>query len=239
MKVITVASAKGGVGKSTFCYGVGKMLADNGKRVLLVDMDIGVRSLDILLGVSEKIVYNWGDVINDNCDYRTVAIEAYKNLFVLPAPIDFNEAYTEDAFKKILALFDKDFDFIFLDSPAGIESGFKLASGACDSCIIMSTPDAISLRAASYAAERVRKTGASDVRLVINKFDKHYHKKIDVDEVIDTVGARLLGIIPDSEEIYASVNGGKIPYRSKGNQAFLRISERICGKNVPFRAKNL
>ena len=103
----------------------------------------------------------------------------------------------------------------------------------------MSTPDAISLRAASYASGKIRKSGVSDVRLVINKFDKRYHKKIDVDEVIDTVGARLLGIIPDSDEVYASVNGEEIPYTSKGNQAFLRISERICGKNVPFRAKNI
>lgn len=239
MKIITVASAKGGVGKSTFCYGVGKMLSDHNKRVLLVDMDIGVRSLDILLGVSEKIVYNWGDIIKGNCDYRTVAVEAYKNLFVLPAPIDFSEEYNDEAFKKMISLFDKDFDFIFLDSPAGLESGFNLAANACDSSVVMSTPDAISLRAASYASEKIRKIGVTDIRIVINKFDKHYHKKIDVDEVIDTVGARLLGIIPDSDEVYASVNGEKIPYNSKGSQAFLRISERICGKNVPFRAKNI
>lgn len=239
MKIIAVASAKGGVGKSTFCYGVGKMLSDHNKRVLLVDMDIGVRSLDILLGVSEKIVYNWGDVIKGNCDYRNAAVEAYKNLFVLPAPIDFNEMYNDESFRKMLSLYEKDFDFIFLDSPAGLESGFNLATNACDSSVIMSTPDAISLRAASYASEKIRKTGVSDVRLVINKFDKHYHKKIDVDEVIDTVGARLLGIIPESEEIYASVNGVKIPYNSKGSRAFLRISERICGKSVPLRVKNL
>lgn len=239
MKIITVASAKGGVGKSTFCYAVGKMLADHGKRVLLVDMDIGVRSLDILLGVAEKVVYNWGDIIKGNSDYRDAVVEAYKNLFVLPAPIDFNEKYTSESFKGMINLYQKDFDFIFLDSPAGLESGFLLSASACDSCVVMSTPDAISIRAASYASEKIRKSGVSDVRLVLNKFDKRLHKKIDVDEVIDTVGARLLGIIPDSDEVYASVNGEKIPYTSKGNQAFLRISQRICGENVLFRVKNL
>lgn len=239
MKIITVASAKGGVGKSTFCYAVGKMLADHGKRVLLVDMDIGVRSLDILLDVAERIVYNWGDVINGICDYRSAVVEAYNNLFVLPAPLDFSEKYTCEAFKTMISLYYRDFDFIFLDSPAGLESGFQLASGACDSCVVMATPDAISIRAASYAAEKMRKSGIADVRLVVNRFDKHYHKKINVDDFIDTVGARLLGIIPASEDIYESVNGKKIPYTSKGNQAFLRISKRICGENVPFRAKNL
>ena len=239
MKIITVASAKGGVGKSTFCYAVGKMLSDHGKRVLLVDMDIGVRSLDILLDVAERVVYNWGDVINGACDYRSAVVEAYKNLFVLPAPLDFNEKYTCESFGKMISLYEKDFDFIFLDSPAGLESGFILASSACDSCVVMSTPDAISIRAASYAAEKIRKSGVSDVRLVVNKFDKRYHKKINVDDIIDTVGARLLGIIPDSQEVYASVNGEKIPYTSKGNQAFLRISRRICGENIPFKAKNL
>ena len=239
MKIITVASAKGGVGKSTFCYAVGKMLSDHGKRVLLVDMDIGVRSLDILLGVAERIVYNWGDVINGACDYRSAVVEAYNNLFVLPAPLDFNEKYTSESFCEIISLYEKDFDFVFLDSPAGLESGFELASGACDSCVVMSTPDAISIRAASYASEKIRKAGVSDVRLVVNKFDKRYHKRINVDDFIDTVGARLLGIIPDSQEIYASVNGEKIPYTSKGNQAFLRISKRICGESSPFRAKNL
>ncbi len=239
MKIITVASAKGGVGKSTFCYGVGKLLASQGKNVLLVDMDIGVRSLDILLGVSEKTVYNWGDVIKGNCDYRKALIQSEKNLFLLPAPIDFDESYIPGAFVAVLGMFAKDFDYIFLDAPAGLESGFKLASKASDSCIIISTPDVISIRAASYAARNVRKEGISNVRLVVNKFNKKIHKSINVDEIIDSVGARFLGVIPESQEIYTSIEGKKIPYECKGNQALLRISKRITGENVPFRAKNL
>lgn len=239
MRIITVASAKGGVGKSTFCCGAGKILALHSKNVLLVDMDIGVRSLDILLGVSEKTVYNWGDIIKGNCDYRKAVIGVKNGLSLLPAPLDFDDEYTPEAFVKMLEIFRKDFDYIFLDAPAGLESGFNLAVKSADSCIIMSTPDAVSIRAASYAATNVRKTGVSDVRLVVNKFNKKIHKKINVDEIIDSVGARLLGIIPDSAEIYGSVDGHKIPYDSKGNQAFLRISRRICGENVPFRTKNL
>lgn len=239
MKIITVASAKGGVGKSTFCYGVGKLLASQGKNILLVDMDIGVRSLDILLGVSEKTVYNWGDVINGNCDYRKAVIQGDRGLYLLPAPIDFDDNYTPESFENMLKTFAKDFDYIFLDAPAGLESGFNLASKTADSCIIISTPDAISIRAASYAARNVRKAGISNVRLVVNKFNKKIHKAINVDEIIDTVGARFLGVIPESQGIYNSVEGRKIPYESKGNQALLRISRRITGENVPFRAKNL
>ena len=239
MKVISVASAKGGVGKSTFCASVGKMLALHDKRVLLVDMDIGVRSLDILLGVSEHTVYNWGDVIKNTADYRKAVIEVSRNLYLLPAPIDFAAEYTPESFSACVERYKKDFDFIFLDSPAGLESGFLLSARACDCCVIVSTPDNISIRAASYACESVRRNGVGEVRLVVNKFNKKLHKKINVDEVIDTVGARLLGIVPDSDEIYAATNGGKVPYKCKGNTAFLRISQRLCGENVPFRVKNL
>lgn len=239
MKIISVASAKGGVGKSTFCACVGKMLALHEKRVLLVDMDIGVRSLDILLGVSEQTVYNWGDVIKNIADYRKAVIQVSRNLFLLPAPIDFSEEYTSEKFSQCIERYKKDFDYIFLDSPAGLESGFQLSAKSSDGCIIVSTPDNISIRAAAYACENVRKCGVDDVRLVVNKFNKKIHKNINVDGIIDTVGARLLGIVPDSQEVYAGVNGGKIPYDCKGNGAFLRISKRICGENVLFRAKNL
>ncbi len=239
MKIITVASAKGGVGKSTFCCGIGKLLASTGKRILLVDMDIGVRSLDILLGVSEKVVYNWGDVLKGNCDYRKAIIEASKDVFLLPAPIDFCEEYTCEKFGDTLHKIKKDFDFILLDAPAGLESGFKLAAGVAESCVVISTPDAVSIRAASYAAQNMKKSGVEDIRFVINKFNKKLHKNVNVDEFIDSVNARLLGIVPESSEIYGSVNGGKVPFDCKGNQAFLRISKRIAGENVPLRVKLL
>ena len=239
MKTIMVASAKGGVGKSTFCCGVGKMLAAQGNTVLLADMDIGVRSLDILLSVSEKVVYNWGDVIKGNCDYRKAVLEVSKGVSLLPAPIDFSEEYTSEGFNGMLEKYKKDFDYILLDSPAGLESGFWLASNAAQGCVIISTPDAVSVRAASYAAEKAKKSGVEDVRLVINKFNKKLHKNVNIDDFIDNISARLLGIVPESDEVYKSVNGQKIPYDSRGNQAFLRIAKRISGANVPFRIKLL
>ncbi len=239
MKIVAVASAKGGVGKSTFCCGIGRNLTRRKKRVLLVDMDIGVRSLDILLGVSEKTVYNWGDIITGNCDYRKAIIEAENELYLLPAPIDFCENYTEEKFKSMVDSLRKEFDYIFLDAPAGLESGFNLAIASADECVIISTPEPTSIRAASYACERVKKNSNANVRLVVNKFNKKLHKSIDVDEIIDAVNARLLGIIPDSSEIYASFNGKKNPIDCKGNQALMRVSKRIDGENISLRIKNL
>lgn len=239
MKIISVVSAKGGVGKSTFCTEVGKMLALHGKRVLLVDMDIGVRSLDILLGVSENTVYNWGDLIKDNCDFRKAVIQIQNNLWLMAAPIDFSEDYTSDKLAESLKKYKNDFDYVFLDSPAGLESGFSLSAELSDVCVVVSTPDPVSIRAASYACANVRKSGVKEIRLVINKFNKKIHKSVNVDEIIDTVGARLLGIIPDSTEIYNSVNGAKIPYDCKGSAAFLRVSRRLNGENIPFRSKNM
>ncbi len=239
MEIISVASAKGGVGKSAFCCGVGKMLSFKGKRTLLIDMDIGVRSLDILLNVADKTVFNWGDVLKGNCDYRKAIIDIGNELYLLPAPIDFSDSYTVEAFCEMIKAINNKFDFIILDSPAGLESGFKLAAGVSDMCVVVSTPDRVSIRAATYAADNMKKSGVENIRLVINKFNKKLHKNIDADEFIDTVCARLLGIIPESAQIYNSVNGNKIPFDCKGNQAFLRIANRLMGDNVPLREKNL
>jgi septum site-determining protein MinD len=139
----------------------------------------------------------------------------------------------------MISSFEKDFDYILLDSPAGLESGFRLAASNCDTCIIITTPDAVSIRAASYASQNIKKTGSANVRLVVNKFNKKIHKNVNVDDFIDTVGAQLLGIIPESTEVYQSVNGKKIPYDCKGNQAFLRISKRITGESISFKANLL
>ena len=238
MSSIIVASAKGGVGKSTFCAGVGNMLAINGKKTLLVDMDIGVRSLDLLLGVAEKTVYNWGDIVRGNCDRKTAVINIRKNLSLLAAPMAY-EDYSAEKFSEIMRQFGKEYDFVIFDSPAGLESGFKLAAANAEMCIIAATPDKISIRAASAAAQSARKCGIDELRLVINRFDKKTHGKINADDIIDTVGARLLGIIPESAEIGGTVNGHTLKYNSSGALAFLRISERLCGEDVPLVIKNL
>ena len=236
---VVVASAKGGVGKSSFCAGVGKMLASHNRKTLLVDMDTGARSLDILLGVAEKTVYNWGDVLDGNCDVHKAIIPINQFLSLIAAPIGFSENYTPDSLKKMISFLEREYEFILLDAPAGTDNGFNLCAGCADGCIIVSTPDPVSIRAASGASSLVRKFGIQNVRLVINRFNKKSKFNNCVDDYIDDIGAQLLGIIPESNEIFAFSNGYEIPYDCKGNLAFLRISKRMCGENIPFRLKNI
>ena len=115
MPVIMVASAKGGVGKSTLCVGLGNILSECGKKTLLVDMDIGVRSLDLLLNVAEKTVYNWGDVLLNNCEPSKALIGISKNLTLLPAPVSLNENFEKEDMKKLIELYKGCFDYILLE----------------------------------------------------------------------------------------------------------------------------
>lgn len=239
MSTIMVASAKGGVGKSTLCVGLGRILAEKGHKTLLVDMDIGVRSLDLLLNVAEKTVYNWGDVILGNCDPSKALIGITSNLALLPAPLSLSEEYTGESVKKLIECYKEKFEYIILDAPAGVESGFKLSLKASESCIIVSTPDPVSIRAASGAASLVRNSGIKDVRLVLNRFNKKQHRTFCVDDVVDSVTARFLGIVPESKDIALTAIGEELPYDSKGNMAYLRIAKRILGENIPFRIKNI
>lgn len=239
MPTIMVASAKGGVGKSTLCVGLGNILSEQGKKTLLIDMDIGVRSLDLLLKVAEKTVYNWGDVLLNNCDPNKALIYFSKNSALLPAPISINDDFDADLMKDLIEIYKNKFDYIILDAPAGVETGFKLSLKCAEQCIIVSTPDPISIRAASSASSLVRKSGIENIRLVLNRFNKKQHSFICVDDIIDSVGARLLGIIPESKDISLTAIGEELPYDSKGNMAYLRIAKRLMGENIPFRIKNI
>ena len=239
MSVIMVASAKGGVGKSTLCVGLGNIFSEHSKKILLIDMDIGVRSLDLLLNVAEKTVYNWGDVLLGNCEAKKALITVSKNMSLLPAPVSLSEEFSVDAMKSLIELYKTEFDYILLDAPAGIEVGFELSVKCAEQCIIVSTPDPISVRAASSAAQLVRKSGVNDIRLVLNRFNKKQHKFICVDDIIDNVSARFLGIVPESKDIAFTAIGEELPYDSKGNMAYLRIARRLMGENIPFRIKNI
>ena len=240
MNIITVASAKGGVGKSTFCCGVGNVLALNGKRVLLVDMDIGVRSLDILLGVSEKTVYNWGDIINGNCDYRRAVIETSKELYLLPAPMGFNDEYTPEAFGEMIESLKKDFDFILIDCPAGIEQGFKNAIAAADKALIVVNPEFSSARDADRIIGLLEDNEIFDCYLVINKIRPDMVKcgeMMNVENIVGLLNINLIGIVPDDKEIIISANkkeAGVLSVKSLAGQAYQNIAQRLCGNIVPL-----
>lgn len=234
-----VVSAKGGVGKSSFCVFAGRTLSQHGRETLLIDMDVGVRSLDLLLGVAEKTMYNWGDVLSGNCDVKKAVINVAPHLYLLAAPLSYPENCTKEDFKSLVLSLEKDFEFILIDSPAGIERGFTFSAFSCESCIVVSTQDPISIRAAGNAAALVRTFGIKNIRLVLNRFDKKSKTGICIDDLVDEVGARLLGVVPEDRNIRAASFGKELPYDSKASLAFVRIAGRMCGENIPFRIKNL
>lgn len=239
-KIFTVVSGKGGVGKSTFCANIALSLCEKGKKVLLVDGDAGLRSLDLLLGVDEMVLYDWMDILRERCDASKARLFYNEMLQLLPAPLEYPEKLNIEDFKKILELYKDEYDYIFIDSPAGTGELTKLYADCADSCIVVATPDAVSARSASVAGDELIKWGVKEenIRLVINRFDKKAVKQgklLNIDDVIDRTYIRLLGIVPEERNLmYVSVNEKALSTYSDAKIAFNNIADRISGKEIPL-----
>lgn len=231
---ITVASAKGGVGKSTVCAGLGRALAGRGKKVLLCDMDIGLRSLDLILGVSAGCVYNWGDVLLGNCESEKAVMSVVSKLSLMCAPFDANTAFEGAEFAGMIDRIADGFDYIIFDSPAGLDSGFLLGAAAAHRAIVVSTPDDVSIRAAGIAADKLSLLGVKDSRLIINRYNKK-EAVHTLDDVIDGVSVRLLGVVPEDSAMRLLSSGFEAEDASRAIRAFSRIAARMCGEKVPLR----
>lgn len=233
-QIIAVISGKGGVGKSTFTAGISKELSARGRRVLAIDCDIGLRSLDLLLGCDEQVVFDWGDAILGRCDSQRVIIDCAVDFAA--APLSDDECFTAET----LAGFIKDvapkYDYIFLDAPAGVGKGFELAVKCADKAIAVTTPDNICVRSCGLAVNQAEKLGIKDFSLVINMFEvKPVQKKrlLNLDECIDATAIGLLGVIPvDRILAFASVTGIKPGEFSPSQQAFFRIAARFEGEKI-------
>lgn len=235
-EIIVVASGKGGSGKSTFVTGVSRALAHHGKKVLAIDCDIGLRSLDLLFGVTENVVFDWGDLLLDRCNREQAVIKGDVDL--LAAPRSFYDEFTPEAVSELFKSFSEEYDYIFLDAPAGIDRGFQLAAAGADKSIVVSTPDSVCVRSCSRAFDELRRLNIEDVRLVINMFEvKPVCKKklLNIDQCIDETGVQLLGIVPRDFEVgYCSVTGTVPGEFSPSTLAFRRIAKRVTGKRVPL-----
>ena len=235
-QIILVASGKGGSGKSSFVTGVGRALTSLGKKVLAIDCDVGLRSLDIMFDVTEKVVFDWGDLLLERCNAEQAVIKGEIDL--LAAPRSFSDDFTPEATAKLFKSFSEDYDYILLDSPAGIDRGFSLAASAADRAIVVSTPDYVCVRSCGRAFDELRRMGKEDVRLVINMFDvKPVCKRrlLNIDQCIDETGVQLLGIVPrDASLGYCSVTGEVPGAFSPSTLAFSRIAKRLRGQRVPL-----
>lgn len=239
-KVFTVVSGKGGVGKSTFCANIAISLAEQNKKVLLIDGDAGLRSLDLLLSVDSMVVYDWLDIIENRCDHNKARLFFNDNLQLLPAPITYPDSLTKDIFMDMIGKFREEYDYIIIDSPAGTGELPLLYSDCSDMCIVVATPDEVSARSACAVGNALIKQGVKEdnLRLIINRFDEKAVKKgklLNIDDVIDRTYIRLLGIVPEDRNLmYFSVTESLLSDHSYTKNAFGNIAKRILGKEVPI-----
>lgn len=237
-EIIAVASGKGGVGKSTCVAGIACGLKNRGKRVLALDLDVGLRSLDIIFGVREKVVNNWGDIILSRCEADNAFTDC-DGIKLLSAPMEFENEFTPEKLSEVLSQWDEDFDFILLDAPAGIGKYFSLACNCAKRGIVVSNPEDVCVRSACVAAEKMRDAGIDDVRLIINKFIRKFtlkKKHLNIDGVIDETAVQLLGIVEFDDNIsLVSMENKSFNLKSKPQRSFDRIAGRLCGEKIPLK----
>lgn len=246
-RVIVVTSGKGGVGKTTSTANIGTGLARMGYKVALIDTDIGLRNLDILMGLENRIVYNIVDVIEERCKLSQALVKDKRmpNLCLLPAAQTRDKsALDPDMMRKVVSELKKEYDFILIDSPAGIEQGFQNAVAAATEAIVVATPEMSSVRDADRIIGLLEsKEEITNYKLVLNRVRPDMIKAndmMDVDDVLEILSVKLLGIIPEDQDIIVSTNrgepvvlreGDKIP---KATIAYRNIASRIAGEDVPF-----
>lgn len=232
-KKIVIASGKGGVGKTTLTVGLAKALTALGNRVLIIDCD-RLRSVDLLVGVTESLVYDFGDVIFGNCEPEKAVYEK-NGIGVLSCPASY-EGIDGEKMRALSEHYDCDYNFILFDAPAGIDRGLELASAAADKGIVVSTPDLVCVRSACTAAKEMEKMGVAECRLVINRVHKKDITKgrlLNVDRVIDDTQVQLIGVVPEDERVRLGSMGGEI-YKKRfvSYTAFTNIAKRICGQYI-------
>jgi septum site-determining protein MinD len=204
-KVIAVVSGKGGVGKSTISVGIGLAFAKDGKKTLIVEMDFGLRGIDIMLGISDKIVYDLGDLLEGRCTISSAIIDSPRdeNLAAIAAPVEMERPVDYDEVRFIIAGLKKYFDVILLDMPAGLYPTVDMTLSAADEALVVATPDPVSIRDGGKTVQLLRRRGFDRCRLVVNRFSKKAFRKKSIrsiDEMIDGVGAQLIGVVPEDKK---------------------------------------
>lgn len=240
---IVVTSGKGGVGKTTTTANIGTALAMLGKKVVVIDADTGLRNLDLHLGLENRIVYNLVDVVEGTCRLKQALIKDKRldNLYLLPtAQTKDKTAVTPEQMLKLIETLKKEFDFILIDCPAGIEAGFENAVAGADKAIVVTTPEVSAVRDADRIIGKLETKGLEDHQLVVNRIKYEMTKKgemLDIDDMTDILAIKLLGIVPDDEKIVVSTNRGEpavTDESSKAGQAYKNIARRLLGEEVPL-----
>lgn len=242
-EVIVITSGKGGVGKTTTVANVGTALALDSKRVVLVDADIGLRNLDLVMGLENRIVFDLVDVVEGRCKLRNALVKdkRFEGLFLLPAAQTRDKSSVKpEQMLKLCEQLRKEFDFSIIDCPAGIEQGFNNAVIGADRAIVITTPEVSAVRDADRVIGLLESKELRDPKLLINRIKIEMVKRGDmmsIEDVEDILAVNLIGIVPDDEKIVVSTNRGEpvvTDQKSVAGQAYRNIARRINGDNIPL-----
>ena len=241
--VVTITSGKGGVGKTTTTANLSVALASMGQKVCCIDGDIGLRNLDVVMGLENRIVYDLVDVIEGRCRLRQAMIrdKRIEELYLIPAAQTRDKsAVSPSDMVKLCDELREEVDWILLDSPAGIESGFRNTIAPADTILVVTNPEVSAVRDADRIIGLIEAEQKGPAKLIINRVNQSLTKHGDMlsaDDVVELLAIQLIGIVPDDENVIISTNRGQpvvFENKSKSGQAFKNIAMRLSGNDVPF-----
>lgn len=242
-EVIVVTSGKGGVGKTTTTANIGAGLVNLGKKVVVIDADIGLRNLDVVLGLENRIVYDIVDVVTEQCRLKQALIKdkRFDGLFLLPAAqTKDKDAVSTDQMVKLCEDLKTDHDYILIDCPAGIEQGFKNAIAGADRAVVVTTPEISAVRDADRIIGLLEAAEIGSPKLIVNRIRPDMVRRgemMDLEDMKDILAIDVIGVVPDDENVVISTNRGVPTVSDEGSnsgQAFRNISRRITGEEVPL-----
>jgi len=242
-EVIVITSGKGGVGKTTTAANLGTGLSLLGKKVVLVDTDIGLRNLDVVMGLENRIVYDLVDAVEGTCRLKQALIKdkRFDGLYLLPAAQTRDKnSITPEQMVKLCEDLSEEYDYIIIDCPAGIEQGFKNAIAGADRAVVITTPEVSAVRDADRIIGLLEANEIKNPALIVNRVRPDMVKKGDmmsIEDIIDILAIQLVGVVPDDENIIISTNRGEPAVsekKSMAGQAYRNITRRILGEDVPF-----
>ena len=240
-EVIVITSGKGGVGKTTTTANLGSSLAMEGKKVVLVDTDIGLRNLDVVMGLENRIVYDLVDVVEEKCKLRQALIKdkRFDELFLLPAAQTRDKtAINEEQMKELTKKLKEEFDYVLIDCPAGIEQGFKNAVCGADRAIVVTTAEISAIRDADRIIGLLESSEIKNPELIVNRLRPGMVKKgemMDVNDIVDLLSIDLIGVVPDDEYIITQTNKGEPVVKNKkapSGKAYIETAKRLLGENI-------
>ncbi len=241
-KVIVVTSGKGGVGKTTTVANIGTTLAKKKHSVVMIDADIGLRNLDVVMGLENRIVYNLVDIIEGKCRKQQAMIRDRKltDLYIIPsAQSREKNAVQPEQMKELCAELAEEFEYVIIDCPAGIEQGFRNAVAGAQTAVVVTTPEVSAIRDADRVIGLLEASLLKDIHLIVNRLNQRMVRKGDMmstTDIVNLLAVPLLGVVPESEEVVVSTNRG-VPLvhdrSSKAGWAFQQIAARLDGEKIP------